>query len=67
VQTNKSLYELAEAVLQDAGLASDKYIIDTALQNITIKTQSSTGVTVATSKVVTVIYTGSDFIKISEV
>jgi len=28
VQQNKSLYELAEAVLQDAGLSSDQYIID---------------------------------------
>jgi hypothetical protein len=36
VQQNKSLYELAEAVLQDAGLASDEYIIDTALQNIIV-------------------------------
>lgn len=31
VQTDKSLYELAEAVLQDAGLSSDQYIIDTDL------------------------------------
>jgi hypothetical protein len=36
VQQNKSLYELAEAVLQDAGLTSDEYIIDTDLQNIII-------------------------------
>ncbi len=36
VQQNKTLYELAEAVLQDAGLTSDQYIIDTALQNIII-------------------------------
>ena len=36
VLTNKSLYELAEAVLQDAGLTSDEYIIDTDLQNIII-------------------------------
>jgi hypothetical protein len=36
VQQNKSLYELAEDVLQDAGLASDEYIIDTDLQNIII-------------------------------
>jgi hypothetical protein len=36
VLTNKSLYELAEIVLQDAGLTSDQYIIDTALQNIII-------------------------------
>jgi hypothetical protein len=36
VLTNKSLYELAEIVLQDAGLTSDEYIIDTDLQNIII-------------------------------
>ena len=36
VQTDKSLYELAEAVLQDAGLSSDQYIIDTDLQSIII-------------------------------
>ena len=36
VQQNKSLYQLAEAVLQDAGLTSDEYIIDTDLQNIII-------------------------------
>lgn len=36
VQENKSLYELAEAVLQDAGLMPDEYIIDTALQNIVV-------------------------------
>jgi hypothetical protein len=36
VQENKSLYELAEAVLQDAGLNSNEYIIDAALQLIII-------------------------------
>lgn len=36
VQQNKSLYELAEAVLQDAGLNSSEYIIDTSLQSIII-------------------------------
>ncbi len=36
VQQNKSLYELAELVLQDAGLNSSEYIIDTDLQNIII-------------------------------
>ena len=36
VLTNKSLYELAEAVLQDAGLTSDEYIIDTDLQSIVV-------------------------------
>ena len=36
VQQNKTLYELAEIVLQDAGLTSDEYIIDTDLQNIII-------------------------------
>ena len=36
VLTNKSLYELAEIVLQDAGLNSSEYIIDTDLQNIII-------------------------------
>ena len=36
VLQNKSLYELAEIVLQDAGLTSDEYIIDTALQNIVV-------------------------------
>jgi hypothetical protein len=36
VQQNKSLYELAEAVLQDAGLASDEYVIDEALDDIVI-------------------------------
>jgi hypothetical protein len=36
VLQNKSLYELAEAVLQDAGLMPDEYIIDTALQNIVV-------------------------------
>jgi hypothetical protein len=36
VQQNKSLYELAELVLQDAGFTSDEYIIDTDLQNIII-------------------------------
>jgi len=36
VQQNKTLYELAEDVLQDAGLTSDQYIIDTELQNIII-------------------------------
>lgn len=36
VQQNKNLYELAEAVLQDAGLNSSEYVIDTALQNTII-------------------------------
>jgi hypothetical protein len=36
VLQNKSLYELAEIVLQDAGLMPDEYIIDTALQNIVV-------------------------------
>jgi hypothetical protein len=36
VLQNKSLYELAELVLQDAGLMPDEYIIDTALQNIVV-------------------------------
>jgi hypothetical protein len=36
VLTNKSLYELAEIVLQDAGLDSSEYIIDTNLQSIII-------------------------------
>lgn len=36
VQTNKSLYQLAEIVLQDAGLMPDEYIIDTALHNIVV-------------------------------
>jgi hypothetical protein len=36
VQQNKSLYELAEIVLQDAGLTSDEYIIDTDLQSIVV-------------------------------
>ena len=36
VLTNKSLYELAEIVLQDAGLNGSEYIIDTALQSIVV-------------------------------
>jgi hypothetical protein len=36
VLTNKSLYELAELVLQDAGLSSNEYIIDTDLQSIVV-------------------------------
>jgi hypothetical protein len=36
VQQNKSLYELAEIILQDAGLMPDEYIIDPALQNIVV-------------------------------
>jgi len=36
VQQNKSLYELAELVLQDAGLNSSEYVIDTDLQSIII-------------------------------
>jgi hypothetical protein len=36
VQQNKSLYELAELVLQDAGLNSSEYVIDTDLQNIVV-------------------------------
>ena len=36
VLQNKSLYELAEIVLQDAGLMPDEYIIDPALQNIVV-------------------------------
>ena len=36
VLQNKSLYELAEIVLQDAGLNSSEYIIDTDLQNIVV-------------------------------
>jgi hypothetical protein len=36
VLQNKTLYELAEDVLQDAGLNSNEYIIDTDLQNIII-------------------------------
>jgi hypothetical protein len=35
-QQNKSLYQLAEQVFQDAGLTADEYIIDTKLQNIII-------------------------------
>jgi len=36
VQENKSLYELAEAVLQDAGLNGSEYVIDTDLQSIVV-------------------------------
>ena len=36
VQQNKTLYQLAEDVLQDAGLNSSEYIIDTDLQNIVV-------------------------------
>jgi len=36
VLQNKSLYELAEIVLQDAGLSSSEYIIDTNLQSIVV-------------------------------
>lgn len=36
VQTNVSLYTLAEQVLQDAGLTSSEYAIDTSLQSIVI-------------------------------
>ncbi len=36
VQQNKSLKELAEAVLQDAGLTSSEYVIDEALDDIII-------------------------------
>lgn len=36
VLTNKSLYELAEGVLQDAGLSSNEYVIDTTLNNIRV-------------------------------
>jgi len=36
VLTNKNLYELAEIVLQDAGLMPEEYIIDPALQNIVV-------------------------------
>jgi hypothetical protein len=44
------------------------YVIkNTSGQTITIKTASSTGVTIATTKTATVIYTGTDYIKISEV
>ena len=36
VLQNKSLYELAEIVLQDAGLNSSEYVIDTDLQSIVV-------------------------------
>jgi len=36
VLVNKTLYELAEIVLQDAGLNSNEYIIDTDLQTIVV-------------------------------
>ncbi len=36
VVQNKSLYELAEMVLKDAGLTEDEYIIDTDLQTIVV-------------------------------
>jgi len=36
VLTGKSLYELAEMVLQDAGLTTDEYIIDPVLQSIIV-------------------------------
>jgi hypothetical protein len=36
VLQNKSLYELAELVLQDAGLNSSEYVIDTDLQSIVV-------------------------------
>lgn len=36
VQTNATLYSLAEQVLQDAGLTAAEYTIDTSLQSITI-------------------------------
>ena len=36
VLTNKSLYELAEGVLQDAGLSINEYVIDTTLNNIRV-------------------------------
>ena len=37
VQQNKTLYQLAEDVLQDAGLNSSEYIIDTDLQSIVVQ------------------------------
>lgn len=36
VQQNKSLYELAEAILQDAGLGATEYVIDTDLKTIIV-------------------------------
>jgi hypothetical protein len=36
VQQNKTLYQLAEDVLQDAGLNSSEYVIDTDLQSIVV-------------------------------
>lgn len=36
VQTNKTLYDLAIAVLQNAGLTSSEYFVDTELQQYTI-------------------------------
>ena len=36
VQQNKTLYQLAEDILQDAGLNSSEYIIDTDLQSIVV-------------------------------
>lgn len=44
------------------------YVIrNTSGQTITIKTASSTGVTVTTGKTATIIYSGTDFVKLSEV
>lgn len=36
VQVNKTLYDLAVAVLQDAGLAAEEYWVDTELQQYTV-------------------------------
>lgn len=44
------------------------YVIsNTSGQTITVKTASSTGITIATAKTATIIYMGTDFIKIGEV
>ena len=45
-----------------------RYIIkNTSGQTLTLKTASSTGITILNGKTATCIYTGSDFIKVSEV
>ncbi len=36
VQTNKTLYDLAVAILTDAGLAAEEYFVDTELQDYTV-------------------------------
>jgi hypothetical protein len=57
----------AARIITPAEIGKINVVQNTSGQNITIKTASGTGVIINNNKTATVIYTGTDYIKISEV